>query len=91
MTAYIANHQKKKRIFQKRETEMVHAIKHNYSQEKLEKAAEKLREAKLNVFKSEFSENSVLPASSYEPGVKAKEWEEISVSKIIEQYRINAI
>ena len=87
MTAYIANHQKKKKIFQKREQELRHAIKHNFSQGKVAKAAEKLREAKLNVFKSEFSKNSVLPASDYVPGEEAKHWEALPVEEIISQYR----
>ncbi len=90
MTAYIANHQKKKNIFLKREQELLHAIKHGFTKQKLEKAAEKLREAKLGVFKSEFSKRSVLPASSYEPDEKAKEWEVISVDEIIKQYRQKA-
>ena len=87
MTAYIANHQKKKRIFQKREQELRHAISHSYSQAKVAKAAEKLREAKLGVLKSEFSKNSVLPASNYVPGEEAERWATLSVEDIISQYR----
>jgi hypothetical protein len=66
---------------------MLHAIKSNYSFEKLEKAAEKLREAKLSIFKSEFSEKSVLPKSLYVPGTQAQEWESLSVEVIVENYR----
>ncbi len=91
MTAYLANHQKKHRIFRKREKEIIHAIKNDFSREKLEAAAEKLREAKLNVFKSEFSKKSVLPATSYEPGSKAQEWASFSTSEIINSYRGKAI
>jgi hypothetical protein len=87
VTAYIANYQKKKIIFQKREQELRHAIKYNISHEKIVKAAEKLREAKLNIFKSEFSRNSVLPASSYTPGEDAKRWETLTVNEIIRSYR----
>ena len=90
MTAYIANHQKKKKIFQKREQELQHAIKNNFNNEKLIKAAEKLREAKLNVFKSEFSKKSVLPAHKYKPDEKAKEWELLPAEDIIEKYRVKA-
>jgi len=86
MTAYIANHQKKKAIFQKREVELRHAIKHDFSREKTIKSAEKLREAKLHVFKSEFSKNSVLPASSYVPGEEAQQWEAYPVDVIIKMY-----
>jgi hypothetical protein len=87
MTAYIANHQKKKRIFAKREQELEHAIKNNLSLEKIIRAAEKLREAKLNVFKCEFSKDSVLPAHCYVPKDEAKVWENYSVDEIIEKYR----
>jgi len=82
MTAYIANHQKKKKIFGKREQELKHALKHNYGYEKVARAVEKLREAKLNIFKSEFAKNSVLPASSYEPGDEALKWLSYSIDDI---------
>jgi hypothetical protein len=88
MTAYIVNHQKKKRIFAQRERELKHTIKHNFSYEKLIKAAEKLREAKLNIFKCEFSRDSVLPAHCYIPGDKAKLWQSYTADEIIEKYRI---
>jgi hypothetical protein len=87
VTAYLAHHQKKRRIFHKREKELRHAINHNYSQEKIVKAVNKLREAKLNVFKSEFSKNSVLPASNYVPGDEARHWEALPVEEIIRLYR----
>jgi len=87
MTAYIANHQKKKKIFQKREAELRHAMNHHFSEEKIAKAAEKLREAKLNVFKSEFSKQSVLPANRYVPDKDAKYWETLSIENIISQYQ----
>jgi len=87
MTAYLANHQKKQRIFKKRERELIHALKNGHSDEKIEKAVEKLRTAKLNTFKSNFSANSVLPAEYYEPTNEAKIWESYSVEEIIELYR----
>ena len=86
MVSYIANHQKKKKIFRKREQELKHAIKHGFSQEKIAKAAEQLRQAKLNVFKSEYSKNSILPPSSYVPGEQAKMWQAYTVSGIVAQY-----
>ena len=79
MTAYLVNHQKKNKIFKKREIELNHAIKNNFSYEKLVKAAKKLREAKLNVYKSEFSKNTTLPAHRYEPNEKARELELLPV------------
>jgi len=87
MTAYVANHQKKKRIFEKREQELRHLIKHGSSYEKIAKAAEKLRAARLAIFKSEYSRLSILPAHTYEPGVEARQWEIISTDEIVEKYR----
>ncbi|MFZ1492716.1 MAG: hypothetical protein WAU60_04805 [Candidatus Competibacter denitrificans] len=52
MTAYVPYHEKKVHILEKREQELRHAIKNNYSKEKIEKCVEKLRMAKLNVFRS---------------------------------------
>ncbi len=90
MTAYIANHCKKKKIFKKREQELRHTIKNDYSQEKINKAAEKLRIAKLNIYKAEFSKNSVLPASNYVPGVNALKWEEMLIDEIVKKYSTKA-
>ena len=83
----IPDYRKAFRVFHKRETQLVHAIKNDHAREKLVKAAEKLREAKLNTFKSEFSRGSVLPPSSYVPDEKAKSWQSMSVDDIIEIYR----
>jgi len=86
MSGYIPNHQKKKKLFEKREHELMHAIKNKYSTEKIMNAAEHVREAKLQVFKSQFAENSTLPLNKYEPNEKAKQWQEIPLVSIIEQY-----
>jgi len=86
MTAYIPYHEKKIRIFEKREQELRHAIINNYSKDKIERCAEKLKTAKLNVFKSRFSENSSRPPHSYIPNKKAKEWESLSINEIIQKY-----
>lgn len=96
MTAYIANHQKKLRIFQKREEELRHAIRHDFGQDKIEKAAERLREAKFAVFKSKFSQHSVLPASQFSLEVAArsdpqvKRWLDLSTDQIIQNYSLPA-
>jgi len=86
MAGYLPHHQKKDRIFNKREKELVHAIKNEYSKEKLVKAAEKLREAKLGVFKSRFSQKSVLPAECFAGNEKSRKWEQMDVEEIIEMY-----
>lgn len=87
MPAYVANHQKKKRIFEKREQKLRHLIKNGSSYEKIAKAVEKLRVARLAIFKSEYSRLSVLPAHTYEPGEESKQWEIIPADEIVEKYR----
>ena len=86
MTCYLANHQKAKHLVAKREVELRHAIRHGFSREKIAKTAEKFRDARLKVFKSEFSRDSVLPASSYVPGKEAQAWESMPVDEIIRQF-----
>jgi hypothetical protein len=83
VTAYVANHQKKKRIFEKREKELLHLIKNGSSYEKIIKSAEKPRVARLAIFKSEYSRLSILPAHTYQPDVEAKHWEAISADEIV--------
>ncbi len=58
MTAYIANHQKKKRIFAKRERRLLHAIRHGLPAQKLTELAEDLRTAKYSVFKCDFCKSN---------------------------------
>src|SRR5262245_57577266 len=58
MTCYVANHQKKIGIFHKRERALVHAIKHQLADDKIAVAAERVRQAKLSVFKCRFTKNS---------------------------------
>ena len=89
MTAYIPNYQKKIRIFEKRETELKHAIKNSYSEEKVAKAAGKLREAKLQIFKAKFSQHTVLPASKWEPTGEALIWKEMTIQEITLKYSAN--
>jgi hypothetical protein len=79
------------RVFRKREVALMHAIKNAHSREKLVKAAENLREAKLKIFKSKFAEHSVLPASAYKPGPEALEWERLSVDEILKTYNSNQV
>jgi len=67
MTAYIADHRKKKAILNKRVEGLRHAIKNGYSAGKIDKEIEKVRSAKLAIFKMEFSRDSLLPAHDYEP------------------------
>lgn len=56
MSNYIPQNQKKNRLFSKRERELAHAIRHTQPLEKLEALAEKLRAAKMGVFKDRFDQ-----------------------------------
>ena len=87
MTAYIPNHQKKKNLLSKREQELRHAIKNESAQARLVKCAERVKLAKLAVLKMEFSRNSVLPASSYQPSKEAMQWIDMDFENIVELYR----
>jgi hypothetical protein len=82
----VPDHRKVFRVFKKREAGLEHTIKNGHSREKQWKAAERLREAKLKIFKSQFDRDSVLPASLYVPDAKAKVWEDMSVDDIIIMY-----
>ena len=93
MTAYIANHEKKNRLFAKRERELLHAIKHEFSNARLEAAAERLRAAKLAVFKCRFTMNSVRQPHAFSPQQLAtcdqriRLWLAMSTEEIINRYR----
>ena len=89
MTAYIADHRKKKAILKKRLTGLQHAIKNSFPLEKIEKEVEKVRAAKLAIFKMEFSRDSVLPAHDYEPTTKAIEWQNKSVEEIVNECKLD--
>lgn len=94
MTAYIRNNEKKNRIFAKRERELLHAIKHDVSQEQLLLAAEFVRAAKISVFKCRFAmigENqphNFAPEEIAEHNKKLDEWLSISAEAIVERYRL---
>lgn len=86
MTAYIANHLKKNRILEKRKQELGHAIINDHNPEKIQRAAEKLRYAQLNVFKCDYAKRTVRPIHHYTPDEEAQQWERYSVEEIIEKY-----
>jgi len=93
MTAYIASHEKKNRIFAKREREMLHAIKHGFPAEKLALAAEKLRVAKINVFKCRFSQDSAKQPHNFSAAEIAEHdkglqrWLSMTSDEIVDLYR----
>ena len=93
MTAYIASHEKKNRIFAKREREMLHAIKHGFPAEKLALVADKLRVAKINVFKCRFSKNSAKQPHNFsaaelaEYDKQVRRWLSMTSEEIVDVYR----
>jgi hypothetical protein len=94
MTAYVANHEKKNRIFAQREQQLRHAIKHGCPTEKLLVAAEKLRAAKIAVYKCRFAKNSSNQPHSFKPDEVAKQdaklqrWLSMTAAEIVDTYRI---
>ncbi len=98
MTAYIVRKgaQKKKGILGKREAELVHHIATASPGHRLEKAAEKLRDAHLAVIKCLFHETEAVRPEDEEIFGKTwqklekqrKEWEEISSADIIARYSV---
>lgn len=90
MPSYLANHQKTRRVFRKREKQLEHAIRHDFSRDRIVKAAERLREARLKVFKSDFAKSSVRQATTWQPNEEAKRWQAMPVDEIIERYRKKA-
>jgi len=93
MTAYIANHEKKNRLFAKRDRELIHAIKNGFSSKKIGLAAEKVRKAKMAVFKCRFAKSTVLQPYTFSPEEVAandkqvRDWLSMSTADIIERYR----
>ena len=51
------------------------------------KAAERVRAARLRVFKTEFARLTDLPLSAYLPNEEAQRWESLPVDEIIETLR----
>ena len=92
MTNYVPNHRKKVRIFEQREDELRHAIRHGFSAEKVERAAERLRQAKFAVFKSKFARSTVVPSSHFSLEKAAaqnpvvKKWAEMTTNDIVAEY-----
>ncbi len=93
MTAYIANHEKKKRILSKRERELIHAIKNCLPLERISIAAERVREAKMNVFKCDFAKSTEVQPHTFSPEEMAasneqvRNWLYAPTDDIVEMYR----
>ena len=96
MTAYVANPEKKNGIFAQRELELRHAIKHNFTTEKLLIKAERVRAAKIAVFKCRFTKNSENQPYNFDPEEVAvhdkhlQRWLSMSATEIVDAYRPSA-
>ena len=93
MTAYVANHEKKNRLFAKRERELIHALKHSFSDDKTAAAAERLRDAKMGAFKCQFARftahqpHTLSPQEMAADNEQVRKWLLKSTADIIETYR----
>jgi hypothetical protein len=93
MAGYLPNYQKKNRIFAKREQELLHAIKHGCPPEKLLKLVEKLRAAKIAVFKSRFAEATLMEPHKFDPhdiashNRQVQRWISMTADEIVDLYR----
>ena len=93
MAGIVPHYQGKNRIFRKKERELTHAIKHNYSGEKLVVVAEELRKAKLKSIKAKLDQKYAGPTykitidTMAKTDKGAKKWVSLSPDEIIEIYR----
>ena len=92
MTGYIPHYQKKNRIAVKRERELVHAIRNELDSEKINRAAERLREAKLAAAKSRWAAKTVAQSHEFDAASLAKNdksiarWLNSSTEEIVQIY-----
>ncbi len=83
---------RKKEILDKRIEELIHAVKHAYTADKVEAAAEKVRFAYLNLCKGTVEGSKAFRAEDEDPTVAAKakreleEWQNLPTLEIINRY-----
>src|SRR5262245_36330095 len=96
MASNIPHHDQKNRIFAKRERALIHAIKKGFSREKIATAAERLREAKIAVFKCRFALYTIREPHTFSAEEMAisdeqvRKWISMRTIDIIEMYRPRA-
>jgi hypothetical protein len=96
MAGIVPDHQGKNRIFAKRKRELLHAIRHDHPCEKLVKLAEKLRVAKIAVFKCRFALKSRLEPHEFDPHEEAahdkqiQRWLSMTPDEIVDMHRSEA-
>ena len=90
MSSYVPDHRKKFRILEKRERELLHAINNEFGVDKIEKAAERVRDAKLNVYKSKLAQIPPVEGRWERREAmwkkKTSEWQSVSVVEIVDRY-----
>lgn len=69
-----------------REASLIKAIEINYSREKIEKLALELKEAKMSIYKMEYSNSTTLPPSAFQRARDALSCQLKTVRDIIENY-----
>lgn len=91
MVRYLLRHGKQLELFAKRERTLIGSLKRNESQDKIIRAAEKVREAKLQQLKAERSKKLTdeqnKPFAANEPGTKDAQWQSMPVEDIIAIYK----
>jgi hypothetical protein len=93
MSTYLPNHQKKNRIFAKRERELRHAIKLELPLAKVHQLAEKVREAKIGVFKCRYAHSGSNQPHTFDPeqfaelDAEAYRWLTMTTEDVVEAYR----
>tara|TARA_R110002096_G_scaffold80412_3_gene188401 strand:+ start:380 stop:673 length:294 start_codon:yes stop_codon:yes gene_type:complete len=92
MAGYVPNYQKKNKIAAKRERELLHAIRHNFDQDKILLAAQKFQDAKIAAAKSRWAQRTFAPSHDFSAEAIAKEdkrlakWVDTTPEKIAETY-----
>jgi hypothetical protein len=90
MAAY--SYEEKKRLFAKRLRELRHAIKHGFSEDKRRAAAERLRAARLAMFKCQFTLKITSEPYNFSADEMAKrhkgirKWLSMSADEIVTSY-----
>ena len=90
MSGIVPDYQGKRRTLAKRECSLLHAIKHGHTSEKLARASEKVREAKVRLYEAQ--RDRICPTAGAHAlqigkfGAHIEEWLSMPVEAIIAQY-----
>lgn len=91
MVRYLLRYGKQTELFAKRESGLIGALKRNESGDKIIRAAEKVREAKLQQLKAQKSKKATneqnKPLTANKPGAIEAKWQSMPVEDIIAIYK----